>query len=59
MAILNICTQILLYLVLTVTLLVTTYITETRKTGLSPEACISNLAKRDYGAFSKELKKMS
>ena len=34
-------------------------LTETRKTGLSPEACISNLAKRDYGAFSKELKKMS
>jgi flagellar protein FlaJ len=34
-------------------------LTETRKTGLSPEACISNLAKRDYGAFSKELRKMS
>jgi archaeal flagellar protein FlaJ len=33
--------------------------TETRKTGLSPEACISNLSGRDYGAFSKELKKMS
>jgi flagellar protein FlaJ len=33
--------------------------TETRKTGLSPEACISNLSDRDYGAFSKELKKMS
>jgi len=34
-------------------------LTETRKTGLSPESCISNLSKRDYGAFSKELKKMS
>ena len=34
-------------------------LTETRKTGLSPEACISNLSGRDYGAFSKELKKMS
>ena len=34
-------------------------LTETRKTGLSPEACISNLADRDYGAFSAELKKMS
>ena len=34
-------------------------LTETRKTGLSPEACISNLSERDYGAFSKELKKMS
>jgi flagellar protein FlaJ len=34
-------------------------LTETRKTGLSPEACISNLSDRDYGAFSKELKKMS
>ena len=34
-------------------------LTETRKTGLSPEACISNLSSRDYGAFSKELKKMS
>jgi len=34
-------------------------LTETRKTGLSPEACISNLSNRDYGAFSKELKKMS
>jgi flagellar protein FlaJ len=34
-------------------------LTETRKTGLSPEACISNLATRDYGAFSPELKKMS
>ena len=34
-------------------------LTETRKTGLSPEACISNLASRDYGAFSPELRKMS
>ena len=34
-------------------------LTETRKTGLSPEACITNLSDRDYGAFSKELKKMS
>jgi flagellar protein FlaJ len=34
-------------------------LTETRKTGLSPEACISNLSGRDYGAFSKELQKMS
>jgi len=34
-------------------------LTETRKTGLSPESCIENLSGRDYGAFSKELKKMS
>ena len=34
-------------------------LTETRKTGLSPEACIANLSERDYGAFSKELKRMS
>ncbi len=34
-------------------------LTETRKTGLSPEACIKNLSNRDYGAFSKELQKMS
>jgi archaeal flagellar protein FlaJ len=34
-------------------------LTETRKTGLSPEACIKNLSGRDYGAFSKELRKMS
>jgi flagellar protein FlaJ len=34
-------------------------LTETRKTGLSPESCISNLSNRDYGAFSSELKKMS
>jgi len=34
-------------------------LTETRKTGLSPESCISNLSGRDYGAFSKELHKIS
>ncbi|UCG45629.1 MAG: type II secretion system F family protein, partial [Candidatus Bathyarchaeota archaeon] len=34
-------------------------LTEVRKTGLSPEKCIENLAKREYGAFSKELKKIS
>jgi flagellar protein FlaJ len=34
-------------------------LTETRKTGLSPESCIENLSDRDYGAFSKELRKMS
>ena len=34
-------------------------LTETRKTGLSPEACIANLSDRDYGAFSKELKRIS
>ena len=34
-------------------------LTETRKTGLSPESCIKNLSGQDYGAFSKELKKMS
>jgi flagellar protein FlaJ len=34
-------------------------LTETRKTGLAPEACIQNLSGRDYGAFSLELKKMS
>jgi flagellar protein FlaJ len=34
-------------------------LTETRKTGLSPESCIQNLSGRDYGAFSNELKKMS
>jgi flagellar protein FlaJ len=34
-------------------------LTETRKTGLSPEDCIKNLSKRDYGAFSGELRKMS
>ncbi|UCF59029.1 MAG: type II secretion system F family protein [Candidatus Bathyarchaeota archaeon] len=34
-------------------------LTETRKTGLSPEKCIQNLSKREYGAFSKELGKIS
>jgi len=34
-------------------------LTEVRKTGLSPEKCIENLSDRDYGEFSKELKKMS
>ena len=34
-------------------------LTEVRKTGLSPERCIETLSDRDYGAFSKELKKMS
>lgn len=34
-------------------------LTEIRKTGLSPERCIENLSTRDYGEFSKELRKMS
>jgi flagellar protein FlaJ len=34
-------------------------LTEVRKTGLSPEKCIENLAERDYGVFSKELRKIS
>jgi len=34
-------------------------LTEIRKTGLSPEKCIESLAKRDYGAFGKELSKIS
>ena len=34
-------------------------LTEVRKTGLSPEKCIESLAKRDYGVFSKELRKIS
>ncbi len=34
-------------------------LTEVRKTGLSPEKCIENLSTRDYGAFSKELRKIS
>jgi flagellar protein FlaJ len=34
-------------------------LTEVRKTGLSPERCIESLSKRDYGAFSKELHKIS
>ncbi len=41
---------------------VTTFLrdlTEVRKTGLSPERCIESLSKRDYGAFSKEIRKIS
>ncbi|MEM4733540.1 MAG: type II secretion system F family protein [Candidatus Bathyarchaeia archaeon] len=34
-------------------------LTEVRKTGLSPEKCIESLSKRDYGIFSKELRKVS
>jgi flagellar protein FlaJ len=34
-------------------------LTEVRKTGLSPEKCIESLSRRDYGSFSKELKKIS
>lgn len=32
---------------------------EARKTGLSPERCIENLAEGDYGAFTKKLRKIS
>jgi len=32
---------------------------EARKTGLSPERCIETLAERDYGAFSKKLRKIA
>ena len=34
-------------------------LTEVRKTGLSPEKCIESLSNRDYGSFSKELRKIS
>ena len=34
-------------------------LTEVRKTGLSPEKCIESLARRDYGVFTKELRKIS
>jgi flagellar protein FlaJ len=34
-------------------------LTEVRKTGLSPEKCIESLSRRDYGAFGKELRKIS
>jgi flagellar protein FlaJ len=34
-------------------------LTEVRKTGLSPEKCIESLADRDYGEFSRELRKIS
>ncbi len=34
-------------------------LTEIRKTGMAPERCIENLSKRNFGAFSKELEKIS
>jgi flagellar protein FlaJ len=34
-------------------------LTEVRKTGLSPEKCIESLSNRDYGEFSKHLRKIS
>ncbi len=34
-------------------------LTETRKTGLAPEKCIETLSKREYGFFSKHLKKIT
>ena len=34
-------------------------LTEVRKTGLSPEKCIESLSSRDYGDFTRELKKIS
>lgn len=34
-------------------------LTEIRKTGMAPERCIEGLAKRNYGAFSEELKDIS
>jgi flagellar protein FlaJ len=34
-------------------------LTEVRKTGLSPEKCIESLSTRDYGEFTKELRKIS
>jgi len=34
-------------------------LTEVRKTGMSPEKCIENLAKRNYGEFSKDLERIS
>jgi archaeal flagellar protein FlaJ len=34
-------------------------LTEVRKTGLSPEKCIESLSHREYGSFSKELRKIS
>jgi flagellar protein FlaJ len=34
-------------------------LTEIRKTGMAPEKCIENLSKRNYGAFGKELEKIS
>jgi flagellar protein FlaJ len=34
-------------------------LTEVRKTGLSPEKCIESLSRREYGIFTKELRKIS
>jgi len=34
-------------------------LTEIRKTGMAPEKCIENLARRNYGEFSKDLKRIS
>ena len=34
-------------------------LTEVRKTGLSPEKCIESLSSREYGIFSRELRKIS
>jgi len=34
-------------------------LTEVRKTGLSPEKCIESLSNRDYGSFTKDLRKIS
>jgi flagellar protein FlaJ len=34
-------------------------LTEVRKTGMAPEKCIENLAKRNYGEFSKDLERIS
>jgi flagellar protein FlaJ len=34
-------------------------LTEIRKTGMAPEKCIESLSKRNYGAFTKELEKIS
>jgi len=34
-------------------------LTEIRKTGMAPEKCIENLAKRNYGEFSKDLERIS
>ena len=34
-------------------------LTEVRKTGMAPEKCIENLSKRNYGAFTEELEKIS
>ncbi len=34
-------------------------LTETRKTGLAPEKCIETLSNREYGSFTKHLKKIT